>query len=227
MRNKLALLTGLSALILASAAPGICRADTVLFSNYAPSFGYVLNGGDTVGNDLEGANWGAGDAFVSSATAQLSSIYVTPTCEIGCRDPLIINLTANAGGKPGAVIESFSVPASVLGAFGVFNSPLMLNSVLHPTLTAGTEYWVTLTTDLNNTLVWNWNSIGQVSSEAASTDGGLTWTAPSGLATGALQVNGAATTSAVPEPASIALLVTGLAMLAGSRLRLLSGATGR
>lgn len=227
MRNKFALLTGLSTLILAGTTPGVCRADTVLFSNYGPSFTYVLGLGDTVGNDLAGSNWGAGDAFVSLATAPLSSIYVSAACTMGCSDNLVVNLDANAGGKPGAVLESFSVSASVLGPFGTFHAPLMLNSVLHPTLTAGTEYWVTLTTDLNNTLVWNLNSIGQVSSEASSTDGGVTWTAPSSLATGALQVNGVSSTSPVPEPASFGLLATGLAMLAGSRRRFFGGATGR
>ena len=115
---------------------------------------------------------------------------------------------------PGAVLESFSVPGTSLGPLGANNAPLVLSSVLKPLLTAGTQYWVAVTSSLNDSIAWNWNSTGDASSEAISTDGGTTWFAPSGLTPGAYQVNGTPVTTVMPEPGALVLLTTVLLLLA-------------
>jgi hypothetical protein len=77
---------------------------------------------------------------------------------------------------------------------------------MHPLLTAGTQYWVTVASDLSNSIAWNWNSTSDTSDEAVSTDGGATWFSPSGLTPGAYQVNGVQSTT-TPEPSASWFLI--------------------
>ena len=109
--------------------------------------------------------------------------------------------------------------AGTLGTFGSNNSPLVLNLSSGIVLTAGTSYWVTVAdisggSDVN---YWNWNSTGDGSPQAISTDGGSTWFSPSGLPPGAYEVDG--TTASVPEPSTLVLLASGVAGLLASKRR--------
>jgi hypothetical protein len=217
MMHGSARLATLGLLALLFAAPAVSRADVVLFTNFGPSLGYDTGGGGPVGNAFDGNNYGEADSFLSSATDKLSSIDIALGCFYtgGCPDSFTVALDSNSGGHPGAALESFSVSGSGLGVFGNPNTPLVLTSVLMPTLTAGTEYWVSVTSDLNDSVVWGFNSTSDPLSQALSTDGGATWFAPSGQTPGALEVNGVTSTAPViPEPPSVALLATGLLLAA-------------
>jgi hypothetical protein len=63
---------------------------------------------------------------------------------------------------------------------------------------------------------WNLNNTGDASDQAISTDGGLTWFAPSGQTPGAFEVDG---TLVAPAPGALTLLGSGALALLGGRWR--------
>jgi hypothetical protein len=212
-------LTALGLSILLVAASGAAHADTVLFTNFGPSFAYDTTSGNPVGNIFDGNLYGAGDEFSVASTAKLSSLDIALSCAFVCSDNFTVALRTDSAGLPGSVLESFLVPTTLLGPFGNNNPPLVLNSVLTPTLSVGSNYWVTVTADSSDTISWNLNSTGSALNTAFSSDGGTTWFSPSGQTPGALQINGASS-SPVPEPGSLALLATGAGLLGVLRRRL-------
>ena len=157
------------------------------------------------------------------ASADFSSLDIALSCFSACPDNLSVSLDANKAGTPGAALESFNVFGASLRVFGNNNPPLVLNSVLMPLLTAGTEYWVTVSSDPNDSIAWNLSSTGDTSSEATSTNGGTTWFAPSGLTPGAYQVNGTTVVSPVPELSNLGLLLVGLGLVLVTRKRIPQG----
>ncbi len=78
-----------------------------------------------------------------------------------------------------------------------------MTSVAHPTLTAGTQYWITVSSSVNFAIAWNDNSTGDASDQAISSDGGASWFSPSGMTPSAYEVDGA---TSVPEPSTTILL---------------------
>jgi hypothetical protein len=212
MKHQSIVLMSLGVGALAFAAPAVSRADVLLFSNFAAGFSYNTGLANIVGNDFVGDNLAEGDSFKSSASATFNAISIALSCSFGCLDSFVVSLTADSGDSPGSALESFNVPGGSLGPFGSNNPPLILNSVSHPFLTGGTQYWVTVTNDGNDAIGWNLNSTGDVNDEAISADGGSTWFSPGALGLsltpGALQVSGS-----VPEPAAVGLLATVLLLL--------------
>jgi hypothetical protein len=186
----------------------------ILFSNFGPGLTFDLNQGNAVGNAFDGNTYAEGDTFTSPTTAPLQSVTIALSCVATCpaTDPVTVALTFDNGDQPGAVLESFTIPGTDLGIFGQPAPPIELKSVTTPTLTAGTQYWVTVATTLNDSIAWNLNLTGDSADHAISTDGGATWFSPSGNTPGAFEVD-----SAIPEPASAALLVTGIGLLLVSR----------
>ena len=189
--------------------PAISAASTI-YSNFGAGQSYDITEGNLVGNDFSGDNLGEGDTFTPAATAKFGSLDIALSCSVAsCPDPFTVTLSTDSGSdSPGAVIESFTDSGVKLGALNVNNAPLVFNSVSMPTLTAGTQYWVTVATDLSNSISWNLNSTGDTSDQAISSDGGATWFSPSGLTPGAYEVDSTVTTT--PEPGPMALLVFGL-----------------
>ena len=153
------------------------------------------------------------------SAANFGSVSLALSCFFVCPDNYTVDLTADAGAQPGAVIESFTLSGAALGAVGNNNPLVVANSVLHPLLTAGTAYWITTSSPLSDSITWNFNSTGDTSPEAISTDGGTTWFSPSGFTPGALEVD------PVPEPA--AALLFGSAMLVLAVRRRLGCLAGR
>jgi hypothetical protein len=190
--------------LLAFAAPNAADA-SVIFSNFGAALSYDTTSGNPVGNAFDGNTWAEGNSFMPSAAGIFQSLRIALSCAFVCPDAVTVSLNRDAGDQPGAVLESFSIAGGSLGPIGTNNSPLLLNSVLLPQFIPGTQYWVTVSAPLTDSVAWNLNSTGDASDQAISSDGGATWFSPSGNTPGALEVNAGATGS-VPEPSTWALL---------------------
>jgi hypothetical protein len=202
--------------------PAVSSAE-IVFTNFGPSQTYNTAVGNTAGNDFVGDNLAEGDTFTPAVSASFGSISIALSCELSsCPAPFTVDLTADSGlDSPGSVLESFTGSGLVLGPLGVYNPPIVLTASGAPiTLAAGTQYWVTLSTGLSNSIAWNLNSTGDTSDQAISTDGGATYFSPSGLTPGAYEID-SPTTTVAPEPNMALLLVMGLAVAgtAASRRR--------
>jgi hypothetical protein len=203
MPQRFALSFVLGVSLLGLAAPSVAEAGTV-FTNFGPALSYDINSGNPVGNAFDGNNWAEANSFTPAFSASLQSLMLALSCALSCPDAVSVSLTADAGDQPGVILESFSVAGGSVGPIGVYNAPILLNSVLLPQLFAGTRYWVAVGAPLTDNVAWNLNTTGDVSDQASSSDGGATWFSPSGNTPGALEVD--ATT--VPEPGSFAPLVS-------------------
>lgn len=122
---------------------------------------------------------------------------------------MTLNLYADGGGVPGAVLESWVVNS--LPNFGsccavetVFDSA---GVVLHN----GANYFLAPVSDSVTWEAWNWNTTGASGAGAISTDGGVTWTAGPYNPNGAFEVQG---TTTVPEPGSALLMGAALVGIA-------------
>jgi hypothetical protein len=191
----------------AIAAPGVASAN-VIFSNLGTGHSYDTTSGNPVGNAFDANNYAEAVSFTPMATTNFGSVSLALSCFFVCPDDYTVDLTADGGAQPGAVIESFTLSAAALGPVGNNNPLAVANSILHPLLTAGTAYWITTSSSLDDSITWNFNSTGDMSPEAISTDGGATWFSPSGFSPGALEVD------PVPEPAAILLFGCGMLVLA-------------
>lgn len=192
------------------ALPALSPAATLLYSNFGPASSYNTSQGNSVGNafDFTGNNYAQGDTFVLAGNAIFTSMRLALSCAFACPDPVTVSLDRDAGNQPGTVIESFNIAGASLGPLGSNNAPIVLNSLLDPTLTIGTRYWITVEADLNDSVAWNLNSTADRSAEALSANGGSTWFAPSGNTPGAFDISGI-----TPEPGSIGLVFGALLAL--------------
>jgi hypothetical protein len=203
---------------LAIAMPAVLPA-TVIYTNFAASSPlYDTVNGNLVANFGLGSDFGQGETFTPGVNATLTLLRLglgcnfanpngSPTCTSA--DSYVITLSSDAGNQPGTTIESFLIAGDSLSLFGANLVPVVLTSVLNPTLTAGKQYWVTATTTSANGIGWNLNTTGDAADQALSVDGGANWFVPSGATPGAFEVDGNASGS-VPEPGTTLLLSGGL-----------------
>jgi hypothetical protein len=199
---------------LAIAAPAVAPA-TVIFTNFASSTPlYDDTNSNPIVNLGTGLDFGQGETFTPGQNATLTQIQLALGCTFQdtCTgtDIYTVSLTSDAGNQPGASIESFTIFGDTLDTFGVNVVPLKLTSVLLPALTAGTQYWVTVTTTSTDQISWNLNNTlpaDAQADQALSFDGGESWIVPSGNMNGAFEVDGA-----IPEPATALLMGGGLVL---------------
>jgi hypothetical protein len=188
--------------------PASARA-AVVFSNLGPSDSYGINfyavhdrGPQDVAMPF---TVGAGpDYTFTSLEMALLNLNANPSL-------LSVHLMTDAGGLPGAIIESMSLavtPGSSL-VTGV--------SALTPTLTAGTTYWIATDAGPGFNGGWHWTSPPVSGTGAFSDDHTATWTQFSDVSA-AFRVNGDPITPAVPEPGSMSLFGCGLLIFMGYRV---------
>jgi len=207
-------------LLFALAAPGSAWASQVLFSNFGPGQSYDQSLALSVGNDFAGDNLAQAGAFTPSSSAQIGAILIALSEGLGQSDPVTVAVAQDNNGLPGATLESFSIGGGSLAAMGG-GGIVTLSSLLNPMLVAGTQYWVTVSTTLNNSIGWHHNDGSNDSAsnlEAYSLDGGINYFAPAGNARGAFEID-ALLAQAAPEPGMLALLAGGALGMAGRRKR--------
>jgi len=202
---QIAILLGTVAALLPTTASA-----AAIFTNFGPALSYDTTQGNGMGNDFAGDVLAQGDSFTPTVTSVFWSATLALSCVIGCPAPadFTIALNADNSDSPGSVIESFSLTGVLLNGLGNNNTPITVTSILYPTLTAGTLYWITASSSIANTLTWNNNSTGDTNDQAVSQDGGATWFAPTGATPSALEVD------SVPEP-STGVLLAGAGLLLG------------
>ncbi len=194
-------------------APAVVRAD-VVFTNLGPGGTYNAFSGNPVGFGPSSiTTYGEGETFTPSQNYNLTAIQLA--LSIGGSDagssgtnefPIYVSLASDAGNQPGASLQTITIPAHSLGPI-FLNNPVIVLSASPLLLTAGTQYWVTVTAAqaepaaVSDVVEWNLNNTGDSADNALSTDGGATWTSPSGQTPGAFEVDGDSL-HAVPEPGS-------------------------
>jgi hypothetical protein len=186
-----------------------------IFNNFGAGDSYKTNQGDAIGK-VGANNFTTASEFTATSSGNLSSITIALSRigSAGSGDVTVKLETDSGSGGPGSVIESFSVPVSSLGAFGGNNSPVVLNSVLDPALTAGTDYWLVVSAPSPDSIDWNFNPIGDIGDHATSVNGGAFFL---GSGThGAFRLD-SGLAAAVPEPATLALVGLGALGLVGYR----------
>ena len=140
------------------------------------------------------------ESFSPAVTALLGQIEV-PVDAISGTGNLVVEITSDGGGVPGPTIEE-SLSAAAPGTASL----VTLTSALHPTLTAGTTYWVVVTT--SGTLNINWFVASDLNLRNADFFSSGTWNPSSSSTKGSVEIDGLA-----PEPSSVALAAMGIAFV--------------
>jgi hypothetical protein len=121
---------------------------------------------------------------------------------------------AGPGGTPGAALETFSPVAATPDA----TTDVVVNSITHPMLTSGDNYFLVAIANGSDTY-GGWTVVptagGPFGFGSSSTNGGMTWSTPINGNAAAFEIDG----TVVPEPASLSLLGLGAITLLGRRHR--------
>jgi hypothetical protein len=184
-----------------------------IFTNMDTSHSYDINHGWVIGDGYRdgSTNLTQASAFVANASASLGHLVLALSNMSGTGQiaPVTVSLQADRSNTPGMVLESFNIAPGTLLNLGNSNPVLVLNSLIQPLLVSRTQYWVSISTNIANTIVWNFNNTNALDTMASqSLDGGVTWYTPSGSLQGALEVD--PYVQNVPEPSPVALLAGGL-----------------
>jgi hypothetical protein len=204
-----------AALTLAVTAASTGRAD-VIFNNFGAGDSYGTHAGWTIGTAPGIGTFVPSMAFTvpSGTNEKLSEIDFAAGLTSGTNS-IDVSIRSDSGGTPGATLESWTVTG--LGQFGNNNPPEVVSSVLHLTLLAGQQYWVTMTPgDSTTDAAWNQNSTGDRGPIYITKDGSPVNTGTN--IRGVFRVLGTPT-SPVPEPATLAAALVGALALAGSGWR--------
>lgn len=134
---------------------------TTIFSNFStyPEATYFSIWGNTIaqgGANFPFQTWVA-DAFTPTANANVTEIQVSAGRQGGGNAGFEIGLYADAGGIPGAVLKSVHLAGSKLPSYGeccgVATAKFSGGGI---PVTAGTQYWVAVTTTAADTNIYAW-----------------------------------------------------------------------
>jgi len=187
-------------------------AASIIFTDFGlliPTFG-VGNDGIT-GSSI--TNSGGAAQFSPTVSGALGSIDIAADVTGGATT-FNVSIASDSSNSPGAVIESMTIT-------GIPSTPTVVTALssLHPSLTAGTKYWVEVTAGGSLTVGrWFLNNQSVLDPFSTTSNGGSTWSNPNTTVIPAFDVNA----NTVPEPfaAPLTLLLLG-GMIAYRSRRLL------
>jgi hypothetical protein len=140
-----------SMLLLASAGPlgTPASASTIIYSTFGPDDTFDLSSGWTIGGTQVNVQ---GLQFTPAENGVVETIEIAGYRNAGGAS-MNVSLMADAGGQPGAVIET--VP---ICCFGDAAAIQLAYSVLTPLLTGGTKYWLVVSApNAGDTFGWSRN----------------------------------------------------------------------
>ncbi len=145
--------------------------------------------GDTIAgpNAGFGHTYWAAQGFTPSANATVTRLKASVGFVVGVNQ-VVLGLYADANGIPGKALFKKRTPLNQMGNFGSCCILAVVNDTAGVPVTAGTPYWVVVSTDSNSSTTfgaWAFNSTDMrenVNLVAGYTDG--TWTSGTGLQAG-------------------------------------------
>lgn len=190
-------------------------ASTVIFNDFGPGNSYDTSTGWTLGGpNSPVCCQEVAMQFTTSTALNLQQIDLAAGWVLGTNS-LTLQLAVDNSGTPGTILESWTL--GPMGVFGNNNPPLTALSVLHPLLSPGTVYDIVAIPANDEWAAWNLNDQGVNANFLFSTDNGNTWNTTFSTL-GAFDVIGGSG-PAVPEPASLLLLGSGIGLIASKLKR--------
>jgi hypothetical protein len=183
------------------------NAGTIIYSDFGAGQAYDNSAGWNVG-----AGSSVATGFDPSASGTLSQVDVALE-NLGAIEPLSIMVETDSGGTPsGTVLDSWMLSTSSIASMP---QTYTLSSSLNPALTAGTEYWLVLSsTDPNDSYAWMENSTGTTGKDYNNGSG---WQIQPSLVTPAFDVETGSASVPTPEPATLGFTALGFLALFAAR----------
>lgn len=197
---------------------GAASASTI-YSSFGPGntydccSGVVVTGAQTTGTPFE-----EGAGFTSPYAANVEQIDIALSSIQGT-DAAIVSLWTNSGNVPGTQLASWTLYGLPSWFGNPGNTPVTISGISGVHLNAGASYFLVASPLDGNDDTWDaWHNNNQGLTGQQPVNEGSGWF--TGYSTAlAFDILGSATPTAVPEPASIALMVGGIAGVARLRRR--------